>query len=331
MTFSVVYALTTNGKDQHADLNLISAMSVRLYCPECRIVIVCDDASAAGLRAAGHQLASVADDVISISTPQGSAGFRNRFVKTRLRHAVTGPFLYLDADTLVRGSLDYFQTVDSDMLSAPNHSGSGSPEEIPGTELVVFDQLGWKVPGQYYVNGGVHYFADNCRVTAFFERWHAKWQECSRITGKHFDQPSLNSALSESELKFSWLPHEFNAQIHARPLVTRNATIWHYYSSGHHPSPRTRIDELLETIVAGRLPTEDDVRRVCCRVHPWSVQDPIGALAVYRVMRQNTVLGPAQWERLWLADQRGPVIRDFCQQRFGIFYRVFRRLWRALR
>jgi hypothetical protein len=330
MTISVAYALTTDGADQHADLNLISAMSVRLNCADCRIVIVCDESSAVALRMSGHRLMSVVDDVISVPTPSGSAGFRNRYVKTRLREAVTGPLLYLDADTLVRGSLDYFHSIEADVASAPNHSGAGIPADMPGCECDVFRQVGWELPQQYYVNGGVHFFADNSRVHAFFDKWHAKWQECSRITGKHFDQPSLNSALSESDLQFSWLPNEFNAQIHARPSVTRDAKIWHFYSSDHHPSPRTHVDRLLQSMLAGMKPELEDVRLVCSRSHPWDVQDMIGTIAVRRLIRQTGMLASDQWERLWLAGQRRDVIRSLCQKRFGIFYRVGRRLWRAI-
>jgi hypothetical protein len=331
MTLQIVYVLTTDGNDSHADLNLVSAMSARIHNPAAKIVLVCDEESAAALKQSSHRICSIVDSIVSVSTPDGAAGFRNRFVKTRMRQAVEGPFLYLDADTVVRGSLGAAVFNDCDMASAPNHSGSGTPHEIPGGELATFSQLNWDTPSRWYVNGGVHFFQDNARVHRFFDEWHKRWQQCSSSTGKHFDQPALNSALNSCDLRFQWLPEGWNAQIHARPFTAANATIWHFYTSDHHASPRTHVDRLLARMHSGGTITLDDVRKISLCKHPWVARGPISAIAVRRLLQQQSMLQPLQWERLWLAGQSNEVLASLLRGAIEAGREALLSLWTVFR
>jgi hypothetical protein len=60
-----------------------------------------------------------ADKVIAFDTPDGDDGSCSRFVKTSLRNSLSGPFLFLDCDTLVSKNLSELFCIDTDI-------GSGS-------------------------------------------------------------------------------------------------------------------------------------------------------------------------------------------------------------
>ncbi|MCM1983008.1 hypothetical protein [Lyngbya confervoides] len=309
-----VYALTSSGNDIFADMTQVSMLSLRLSNPNMKIILSCDSASKAALDRCKNPVLEVCDTVIDISTPESPASFRNRYIKTSLRQHLSGPFLYLDADTIIRGDLsEVFQTTAS-FAAAPNHSGSGDPAEMPGNEKEKFISLGWQLPDKHYVNGGVLFFAERPEVYDFCNLWHQKWLACSEKTGKHYDQPSLNSAIHDSRINFTWLKHRFNAQVHARPHTAWGAAIWHIYLSEPHASPETEFGEALIKLRQEQSITAAEVANLCQQSHPWTVKNPIDVLAVQSLKHQSTVLNGDRWERLWLANQYGKGVRQLLNQ-----------------
>lgn len=298
-----VYVLTSDGTDRYADINWISAASLRIHNPNAVIVLVCDAESAAAIEKVDHGILDTVDQLVAVKTPPGTPGFRNRFVKTGIRQHVGGPFLFLDADTLVRASLSQVFESSADFAAAANHSGSGHPSEMPSCEVDMFNLMGWEMPTRYYVNGGVLFFADSLGAYDFCDIWHQHWLASFARTGKHLDQPSLNAALAASGVNFQWLPTRFNAQVHARPASAKGAAIWHIYTSDHHASPETVLDlEVKRLNASGQLGS----RRLagqCARVHPWSISNPVDYLAVLRLLHDEGILDGDRWERLWLANR----------------------------
>jgi len=140
--FRVVYVVTSKGEDAYSNMALLSMISVKLSNPKLQIVAVCDQESGDAIKAVRHRLLEVCDELIAVQVPDATAGFRNRWLKTSLPQYVKGKFLYLDNDTLVRGSLEELMELKGDIAAAPNHSGSGSPDEMPGTEMQVYASIG---------------------------------------------------------------------------------------------------------------------------------------------------------------------------------------------
>lgn len=309
LSVTVCYVLTSNGKDVYADMNLISAWSLRESNPTAKIIILCDHQTLDSLEEINHAILKLADQVISINLPSYSPSFRNRYMKTSARQYIKGPFLYLDADILVRDDITPIFSTPAFLSGVPNHSGTGSPSEIPATETTIFKQLNWPIPSKYYVNGGVLFFADNPDVYAFCNLWHQKWKECSTTFGKHYDQPSLNSAISESNINFSWLEPKFNAQVHARPQTAWGAAIWHIYLSDHHVLPKTVLEQLLTALQKGELVTPNQVAKRCKQSHPWIISNLIDWVAVQQMKNSKDFLYGNRWERLWLADQHFLALR----------------------
>src|ERR1035441_245970 len=82
---TVCYVLTSDGTDSYADMNLISAWSVRQSNPQVRIVIFSDIGTKRALEAAQHPILTEVDEFRVVKTPVQSAGFTNRFIKTSLQ------------------------------------------------------------------------------------------------------------------------------------------------------------------------------------------------------------------------------------------------------
>lgn len=99
-----------------------SIASLRVSNPSVGITIVCDAVSGRALRYSADPLLDEVDDIFISDTPDGSPGYRNRHVKTRLRQIMEGLFLFLDSDTFVRGDLSPIFSLDADIAGARNHS-----------------------------------------------------------------------------------------------------------------------------------------------------------------------------------------------------------------
>jgi len=219
-----------------------------------------------------------------------------------MRRYVDGSFLFLDADTIIRDDLKPIFHTNADFSAAPNHSGTGSPDEIPRIESTVFKSLNWPYPSNY-VNGGVLYVSDHDDTYLLFDIWHKKWLASFKKTGRHNDQPSLNSALDESGVNFKWIDHRYNAQVHARPHTAWGAAIWHIYSSGQVACPKTVLDIALKEIKQNQTITDELMFDLCSRQHPWLTNNFIDNYAIEKLKASKDIMNINSWVRLWLSDE----------------------------
>jgi hypothetical protein len=227
----VVYCLTSSGGDLYEAMTRVSLATVRLTNPTARIEIACDQQTHQALHATGSQLLREADAVHGFPTPDGPPTFRNRFVKTQLRLLLSGPFLFLDSDTVVRKPLTPLLNLQADIAAAPNHSADTLADQIWSEDQANLDTMGWQVR-EPYVNGGVIWYADTPAARRFAEAWHRNWLANVERTGRYRDQPALNQALSaDHEIQCHTLPHCWNAQIGVKRNLAKEALIWHIYSS----------------------------------------------------------------------------------------------------
>jgi lipopolysaccharide biosynthesis glycosyltransferase len=297
----VAYVLTSNGKDIYADMNLISLRSLRYSNPHAKITLVCDTDTVQSLETCKHPILQEANQISSVKTPDQPASFCNRFIKTSLREHLSGDFLYLDADTVIRGDLSPIFNIKTSFAAAPNHSGSGDPAEIPTDERENFALLGWSLPTQYYVNGGVLFFADTPDTNKFCQLWHQKWLASAEKRGSFRDQPSLNSAIADSGVCFSWLPHRFNAQVDVRPIHAKNAIIWHLYTSNGKIAMKTVFDQYIYQLQKGKNVTFNQIQSLCKQQYPWQANNLVDSWCIQRLLSYEGFLGVDSLERLWMS------------------------------
>lgn len=227
MKTKAVYVLISQETDYHLERLLLSAYSLRVHNPDMGIVIVTDPETKE--RLAGAELPNHVEIVAVIIPDKYQQMQKSRFLKTRLREFVSGPFLYLDTDTLICGSLEDVDIFDVDLALVTDRNRK--PPLLAHTlpfelcQKAGFDDL----EGKPYYNSGIMFVSDSTSSKQFFENWHHRWTE-SLENGISLDQPALCMANVDTGLLIRELPGVYNWQVLAGAIPDyENARIIHYY------------------------------------------------------------------------------------------------------
>ena len=279
----------------------ISVASLKLTNPKFKITVVLDEVSEKILRENSDPLLVEVDQIIKVSTPQGTNIFRNRHIKTRLGNLISGPFLFLDSDTIIRGDISAIYNCNAEIAAVPNLSQKSLKNQIWSQDLKELQRMGWDVRNDFYVNGGVLFFNNSKLTYNFFKSWHSKWLQLIKKSKYYRDQPSLNSAIFDKNIKLKILPDIYNAQFRGNPSVTKNALIWHYYSSASISEPVTSFEKLCLQIMTQKKDTLDGVEDIIHSSHPWRSEiifDDV--IAAYSKFRGNL----SELEENWFSGNR---------------------------
>jgi hypothetical protein len=295
----VVYVLALDERGAYSAMVRVSVASVRLSNPAAHIVAVCDSSTDRILTAREDPLPTEVDEWVVLDAPLRSARYRSRYLKTRLRHEVVGPLLYLDGDTVVRGSLRPIFELDADVALAQNHSADEIPEQIWLEDANDAAKMGWRVGDVPYLNGGVMYWADTSVARRLATDWHDKWLACVAQTGREVDQPALNAALREVGPSLHILPHRYNAQFRVNLRVSIDAVILHYYASD--PSVPTAAEQLVSRLEDGGPIPVGAIEKLLKRRHPWGSDRWIDGWVARRVAKKG---GLDDVYSLWLTGRR---------------------------
>ncbi len=140
-------------------------------------------------------------------------------VKTDARLAPYERVVFLDSDTLIIGNLtdlfDLLEKIDFACVSEPNaHPEYGIDRGVP----VAFPEP----------NSGVFAFRKSPDTAAFFEMWLAEYDALHEKHGVSNDQPSLRTALWQSDsIRLVTLGREFNLITHANCSVSGPVAVVH--------------------------------------------------------------------------------------------------------
>jgi hypothetical protein len=300
---TIAYVLTTDGRDQFADMALVSMLSVRISNPGCRILLLCDAESGIAIKSAKHRVLEVCDEVIFVETPGGNPTFRNRWIKTQLSRFCPFDCLYLDADTLVRDSLFDIPQKSKDFAAIPNHNQANVNLQVEAVEREYMQAMGWETPSEKFYNGGVWFYRFNPETNEFFRLWHKFWCEGHKKTQQFRDQPSLNVALGMSGVQTTTLPNEYNWQMF-RNWSGFQAKVWHFYSSASMDGSIFAHLLELSTRFKSLQTLQSHIRKAIKSEHAWKNNDFISNLVL---SRRSQVL--KNYEILWLEKRRLASIR----------------------
>jgi hypothetical protein len=309
-SFTAAYVITSDGRDIHADMALVSMISVRITNPGLRIVAVCDSQSAQAIRSEQHAVLESCDDLIEVTTPDGDPVFKNRWIKTQLYRFVAGDVLFIDADTLVRSSLSALPELVADFGAIPNHNGQLFSEQIWDGEHSYLEEMGWSYEFQNYFNGGIWFYRRNSVTESFFQMWHDLWLECVQTNGRTRDQPSLNTALLRLGIEVTVLPSAFNSQVVYNWHSGRDAYIWHFFNS--MDLSESCFKDLL--VSAKTLSIKRLKRKIASAIRmlePWPNHDFVARLIISNP-RNGTPAMPSVAEQLWLKNRRLDFLRFIC-------------------
>lgn len=278
----------------------VAISSIRLTNPEATIMIACDEETASILAKSADPILQDADQWLTVSTPPGSNTFRNRFVKTTLRKHLSGPFLFLDSDIVVRGDLSRIFKSSADIAGAPNHSRTTLQEQIWEKDQEMLTAMGWPVNENVYINGGVLFYNDTPKAYQFAEAWHQKWLSCSQRLQSYRDQPALNAAVHEIKPQMAILEYAFNAQIETNVRSAWGAVIWHFYAAAHE-GVETNYEVYIKKIQGGTLVEEMAVRQLIVSPHPWRKEFLLDDLIILRIKTRND---RSTFDHTWLQGKR---------------------------
>ncbi len=311
MSRQVVFVLTSDGQDIYSIMVRSAVASIRISDPGVRVVVLCDASTHAAASAAGAVWLNEVDEVVSCAAPPGSAVYRSRYVKTRMRELVRGAFLFLDLDVLVRGSLEGAFPVGVDIAAAVNHGHPTLEGQLFGRNEEVLRTMGWRRSDAHYLNSGVIFFNDTPAAHRFGREWHQRWLEQWDRLGAHHDQPAFNAVLHDIDLVFTLLPLRYNAQVRTAPGLATGAAIWHYYLS-EEVDRSTAYGCELQRLMGGVAFDRRRIAKIIRAPHPWYRTQPLDDMVARRVLRQGTM---EHWDELWLQGRRWEAARLYYQQR----------------
>ena len=324
----VVFAITSKGYDIYSAMTRVAIASIRLTNPKFTITVACDSESNIALTKVDHPLLQEVDHWQVVDAPNGVDSFRNRFVKTSLRRVISGPFLFLDSDILVRGDLSPIFETDADIAGARNHSRELFKEQIGVIDQEILDAMNWQVSDKVYINGGVIFYNDTQEAKQFAESWQKKWLQVYNIHKRYRDQPALNASLFDTHLKVHILDNKYNAQIEPSVKVAWDAKIWHYYFSGES-NLFTQYEFVLSKKEFQNNPNLAEVRQMIKRKHPWRRDYFFDDLVAKKIEKQGCM---TKFDQTWLEGNRLKAMEKYFSEKYiSLLKRLIRRVLSRIR
>jgi hypothetical protein len=229
-----VYVLASSETDLYYEQFFLSVVSLRLYNPAAKIVLLLDAFTKKGLAGDRSGYEKIVSDVVVIDPPHGlSQKETSRWIKTSMGQYITGDFLYIDCDTIIADNLDC--TFSDDIKI-----GAILDSHVPFTEHYYYRQfrdenlkLGFDsiMKTDAYYNGGIIFCKNSPESYTFFEKWHSLWKETLN-NGNSQDMPSFNRANYELNNIITEIGGEWNCQICNNGLpFLYHAKILHYFAT----------------------------------------------------------------------------------------------------
>jgi hypothetical protein len=309
MALMVAYVLTSDGRDQFADMALVSMLSVRISNPECRIVLLCDAESAVAIKSTKHRVLDACDEFSAIETPVGNATFCNRWIKTQLCKFISGPVLYLDVDTLVRESLSTLSKIVANIGFVANHNGRTPEEQLWKEDLQNLEFNGWNPKLPFFPNGGVILYHQTPSTTRFFEKWHELWLEDFQNTKRGRDQPALYEALAQSGIEYTEVPLQYNFQFPHENLPLDRMAILHFYIPQYSAIENIygKLFNAVSYVSMNKL--KKLVKNAISDPYDWPSRDWLSRFILHLELRKLIELTPVH--KLWLIGRRAGAARMF--------------------
>jgi hypothetical protein len=324
----IVFAITSNGFDVYTAMTRVAIASIRLTNPGFTITVACDSASNIALTKIDHPLLKEVDHWKVVDTPQGEDLFRNRFVKTSLRSVISGPFLFLDSDILVRGDLSPIFEIDADIAGARNHSCEILKEQSGDKDQEILVAMNWQVSDKVYINGGVIFYNDTPKAYQFGKTWHNNWLQDYSIHKRYKDQPALNASLFECQLNMNILDDKYNAQIERSVKVAWDAKLWHYYFSG------ICSDLMQSEFKSGKKEFQNyinlaELKKMIKRKHPWRRECFIDDLVARKINKQGYM---THFDQTWVQGHRLKAMEKYISEKYiYVLKRLIRRVLSQIR
>lgn len=321
-----VYIHCGSAKNSYSLMIRISIASVRISNPNSKITLLIDRKSFSKLKISKDLLLNEVDLVLVKYTPDGTNGYKSRYLKTRLGLLLDGPFVFLDSDTLVRKELKEVFENDFDIAGCRNLNRISVKDQINNRDLGILQDIGCSLTNMDYINSGVLFFSGSQKSKLFSEIWNKEWQNSFLVSKEIADQPSLYSTLSKIDLKFRLLPDEYNSQIKTRfwfetsdfdskgySRLEWDSSIWHFFASIEEKEIKTEFELAVQRLSSNNSIEQVNVQRLINKKHPWRTSNFIDKMIVDRVLRTSKITGGL---KLWLCGDRIGALKEWTTSKF---------------
>ncbi len=234
MKTKIVYSCTSDINDIYLEQTYISVYSFKYHNPRAITILVVDRQTDNSLKEGKRCkiMAFFNEKVVVDCPPEYNKMQRSRYVKTCIRQYVEGDYLYIDADTIITGSLDDIDYVEDDICAVGDKHVL--LREHPRKKIIkrISEKAGWTFDeNRYYFNSGVMFVRDNVKTHEFYRQWQHEWTE-NISRGIYQDQPALAKTDQRAGYMIHHLDDKWNCQITDNGLrFLESAKIIHYFSS----------------------------------------------------------------------------------------------------
>lgn len=234
MKTKIVYCIVSNEEDIYLEQAWVSIYTLRKYNPDADVILLVDKGTEATLTGKRAGIRELVTEVVAVDAPDGyNAMQRSRYLKTNFRQFITGDLLFIDADTVIGGTLAGIDNIDAEIACVPD--GHRSFRELLEYDIIrqriysVFDIMTSDV--EFYFNSGVIYVKDTPRMHAFFADWYELWKYSAFERKLATDQPALFMANRKNDYLINQLPGEYNCQIAYSLKYFYGGLILHFFTS----------------------------------------------------------------------------------------------------
>lgn len=196
MKTKIVYVIVSNKDHVYVEQLYISLVSLKIHSPNSSPSVVVDRSTEIVIKESSLDILSYIDDLIVVDVPSQYKGAAcSRFLKTSLRQYISGPYLFVDTDTVIAEKLDDIDKLISQGVNiAAVTDGHCLFREMPNYHEIMerAHVIGWDnmVNDEIHFNSGVMFVADSGEAYDFYHKWHQNWlYEFDK--GFYFDQLAL--------------------------------------------------------------------------------------------------------------------------------------------
>lgn len=234
MKTTIVYTTVINGKDLFVEELYCSIYSLRLYEPDRRVVVICDQPTADYIKLY-KELPNLISElvVVDLDSKYNTPKIRSRELKTSIPKYVSGPFLYIDTDTVICDTLEEIDNLTLDVAGVPEGHVEFDKNlfrtKILNNIKSLFNYDASHHP--HWINGGVIYCSGNEMAVRFYQQWHDNWEYTTFNKGISQDMPGLLMAEVKTNIRINELDGCYNAQPFMSVRYFGEAKIIHFLHS----------------------------------------------------------------------------------------------------
>ena len=180
MKTKIVYIVVSNCNDTYFEQVYISLISLKEKNCSSISCLVMDSKTKLFIDNLNYKILDYVDELVVVEVPEKYAGAQcSRYLKTNLRHYISGPYLFVDTDTVISDSLNEIDELIKDTNIACVKDAHLPVHEMPTYNLIIrrAQKIGWDdiKNDDIHFNSGVMFVNDNEYTRDFYKGWHDNW------------------------------------------------------------------------------------------------------------------------------------------------------------